>query len=138
MIVYDGLKTDFLSSCENDSIAIEIEENILSKLGRHTPKAEFRSWENSLNYMYKVLNDDAIPSDAGVAIEFNIPQTSKRVDFMVSGYGADSDPEIWRPLQSVRAFLGARVLQDAYSSCSSRTSDRFQSSIRFDAIYCRG
>ena len=78
MIVYDGLKTDFLSSCENDSIAIEIEENILSKLGRHTPKAEFRSWENSLNYMYKVLNDDGIPSDAGVAIEFNIPQTSKR------------------------------------------------------------
>lgn len=31
MIVYDGLKTDFLSSCENDSIAIEIEENILWK-----------------------------------------------------------------------------------------------------------
>ena len=49
MIVYDGLKTDFLKSCENDSIAIEIEENILNKLGRHTPKAEFRSWENSLN-----------------------------------------------------------------------------------------
>ena len=58
MIVYDGLKTDFLTSCENDSIAIQIEENILSKLGRHTPKSEFRSWENSLNYMYKVLNDD--------------------------------------------------------------------------------
>lgn len=94
MIVYDGLKTDFLSSCENDSIAIEIEENILSKLGRHTPKAEFRSWENSLNYMYKVLNDYGIPSDAGVAIEFNIPQTSKRVDFIISGYGADSDPEM--------------------------------------------
>ena len=87
MIVYDGLKTDFLSSCERDSIAIEIEENILAKLGKHTPKAEFRSWENSLNYMYKVLNDDEIPSDAGVAIEFNIPQTSKRVDFMISGYG---------------------------------------------------
>ena len=30
MIVYDGLKTDFLSSCERDSIAIEIEENILA------------------------------------------------------------------------------------------------------------
>ena len=44
--------------------------------------------------MYKVLNDDEIPSDAGVAIEFNIPQTSKRVDFIISGYGADSDPEV--------------------------------------------
>lgn len=86
MIVYDGIKTDFLKSCEKDTIAIEIEQNILSKLGKHTPKAEFRSWENSLNYMYKVLNDNEIPSDAGVAIEYNIPQTSKRVDFMISGY----------------------------------------------------
>ena len=32
MIVYDGLKTDFLQSCENDTIAIQIEENILEKL----------------------------------------------------------------------------------------------------------
>ncbi len=86
MIVYDGIKTDFLTSCERDTIAIEIEQNILSKMGKHTPKAEFRSWENSLNYMYKVLNDNEIPSDAGIAIEFNIPQTSKRVDFMISGY----------------------------------------------------
>ena len=92
MIVYDGLKTDFLTSCENDSIAMEIEENILAKMGKHTPKAEFRSWENSLNYMYKVLNDDEIPADSGVAIEFNIPQTSKRVDFMISGYGQDEEP----------------------------------------------
>ncbi len=92
MIVYDGLKTDFLSSCERDSIAMEIEENILSKMGRHTPMAEFRSWENSLNYMYKVLNDDEIPSDAGVAIEYNIPQTSKRVGFMISGYGKQDEP----------------------------------------------
>lgn len=92
MIVYDGIKTDFLASCENDSIAMEIEENILAKLGRHTPKSEFRSWENSLNYMYKVMNDNDIPSDAGVAIEFNIPQTSKRVDFMISGYGQDDIP----------------------------------------------
>ncbi|MCR5427960.1 MAG: DUF2075 domain-containing protein [Lachnospiraceae bacterium] len=92
MIVYDGLKSDFLKSCLNDSIAMEIEMNILTKLGRHTPKAEFRSWENSLNYMFKVMNDDGIPNDAGVAIEFNIPQTSKRVDFMISGYGNADEP----------------------------------------------
>ena len=44
--------------------------------------------------MYKVMNDDAIPEDAGVAIEFNIPQTSKRVDFMISGYDAENRPEL--------------------------------------------
>ncbi len=92
MIVYDGLKSDFLQSCENDSIAVEIEENILKKMGRHTAKSEFRSWENSLNYMYKVLNDRDIPEDSGVAIEFNIPQTAKRVDFIIAGYDEDDRP----------------------------------------------
>lgn len=86
MIVYEGVKSDFLQSVESDRIAIEIEENIFTKMGRHTGKSEFRSWENSLTYMYKVLNDSEIPMDAGVAIEYNIPQTSKRVDFLISGY----------------------------------------------------
>ena len=56
---------------------------------RRIPRSEFRSWENSLEYMYKVLNDPSIPSDSGVAIEYNIPQTSKRVDFLLSGYDKD-------------------------------------------------
>ena len=86
MIVYEGVKSDFLQSVESDRIAMEIEENIFTKMGRHTGKSEFRSWENSLTYMYKVLNDTEIPKDAGVAIEYNIPQTSKRVDFLISGY----------------------------------------------------
>lgn len=118
MIVYEGLKTDFLSSCEKDSIAIEIEENILTKLGRHTPKAEFRSWENSLNYMYKVLNDSEIPADAGIAIEFNIPQTSKRVDFIISGYGRSDKAGMvivelkqWDSLEEVN---GTDALVDTY------------------------
>jgi uncharacterized protein len=33
----------------------------------------------------KVLNDDGIPADCGVAIEYGIPQTSKRIDFILSG-----------------------------------------------------
>lgn len=118
MIVYDGIKTDFLTSCEKDTIAMEIEENILSKMGKHTPKAEFRSWENSLNYMYKVLNDNDIPSDAGVAIEYNIPQTSKRVDFMISGYGEDDEPGMvivelkqWDSITEVR---GTDALVETY------------------------
>lgn len=78
---------DFLSSVEQDTIAVEIENNIYERMHRHTAKNEFRAWENSMEYMYKVLNDRDIPSDAGIAIEYNIPQTSKRVDFLISGYG---------------------------------------------------
>ena len=92
MIVYDGIKSDFLHSVEEDTIAIEIEQNILKKMGKHTASSEFQSWDNSMQYMYKVMNDPEIPSDAGVAIEYNIPQTSKRVDFMITGYDIDQNP----------------------------------------------
>ncbi len=51
MIVYDGLKTDFLHSVENDTIALEIEKNIFEKMGRHTVANEFISWDNSMQYM---------------------------------------------------------------------------------------
>lgn len=94
MIVYSGTKTDFLSAVEADSIAEEIEKNIYEKMHRSTGKSEFRSWENSLEYMYKVLNDNTIPRNSGVAIEYNIPQTSKRVDFIVSGYGDKDIPNV--------------------------------------------
>ena len=118
MIVYDGLKTDFLHSCENDTIALQIEESVLEKLGKHTPKAEFRSWENSLNYMYKVLNDDEIPNDSGVAIEFNIPQTSKRVDFMISGYGNDNKPGMviveLKQWDSIKEVIGTDALVETF------------------------
>ncbi len=91
MIVYDGNKTDFLIGVEQDTIAEEIERNIYQKMNRRTAANEFRSWENSLEYMYKVLNDKEIPDNAGVAIEYNIPQTSKRVD-IITGYSANDAP----------------------------------------------
>lgn len=92
MIVYDGLKSDFMRSVEGGLIAKEIEQNILDKLGFHTTANEFMSWENSMLRMYMIMNDSEIPSDAGVAIEYNVPQTAKRIDFMISGYGADNKP----------------------------------------------
>lgn len=110
MIVYDGLKSDFLRSVENDTIAMEIENRILEKMGKHTPENEFVSWVNSLTHVYKVMTDPEIPTDAGVAIEYNIPQTAKRVDFMVSGYDADQQPHVviielkqWSKLDKVDA-----------------------------------
>jgi DUF2075 family protein len=122
MIVYDGLKTDFLKSVEDDSIAMEIETNILEKMGRHTGKSEFRSWENSLTYMYKVLNDNEIPADAGIAIEYNIPQTAKRIDFMITGYDSNNlgnmvivELKQWADLDEVHEVSGVDALVDTFT-----------------------
>ncbi len=108
MLIYEGTKDKFLMSVEQDLIAIEIENNIYKRMHRHTAKNEFRAWENSMEYMYKVLNDQDIPSDAGIAIEYNIPQTSKRVDFLISGYGKKDDANVvlielkqWDELEAV-------------------------------------
>lgn len=38
-----------------------------------------------MRYMRDVLNDDGIPADSGVTIEYQIPQTSKRIDFILTG-----------------------------------------------------
>ncbi len=36
-------------------------------------------------YMSNILFDEGIPNDAGVAIEYKLPQNSKRIDFIVTG-----------------------------------------------------
>ena len=119
MIVYSGLKTDFLTAVEEDSIASEIEENIYNKMHRKTAQNEFRSWENSLEYMYKVLNDDGIPKDAGIAIEYNIPQTSKRVDFIISGYDQKKTPNVviieLKQWDKVNTVAGQDALVETYT-----------------------
>lgn len=124
MLIYEGTKNDFLTSVEHDTIAIEIENTIYEKMHRHTAKNEFRAWENSMEYMYKVLNDRDIPSDAGVAIEYNIPQTSKRVDFLISGYGREEDANVvlielkqWDELKSVP---GRDALVETYTGNAMR------------------
>lgn len=39
--------------------------------------------------MYVVVRDDEIPADSSVSIELQIPQTSKRIDFIISGQDAN-------------------------------------------------
>lgn len=124
MIIYEGTKTEFLTECKKGSITKEIKESIWKKMGRNTPESEFHSWENSLEYMSKVLEDDDIPNDAGIAVEYNIPQTSKRVDFIISGYGENNDPTMiilelkqWDKLSQVD---GTDALVDTFTGGASR------------------
>ncbi|MDO4182871.1 MAG: DUF2075 domain-containing protein [Coriobacteriia bacterium] len=94
MIIYSGIKSDFMQEVDADTIAYTVRDNILAKMHRTTGDAEFRSWVNSLEYMYKVLNDSDIPQNSGVAIEYNLPNTAKRVDFLVSGYNSKRDANV--------------------------------------------
>ena len=85
MIVYQSTKAEFLSNVLSGDIEQIILNRFKEKLLRSTSKKEVESWKNSLLYMDKVLEDPAIPQDSGVTIECQIPQTSKRIDFIITG-----------------------------------------------------
>lgn len=85
MIVYENT----LGKFKEQVVLNEISNEILTRLrDNHISggsRGEISSWENSLNFMKNVLDCKEISDDVDVAIEYNIPQTSKRVDFMILG-----------------------------------------------------
>lgn len=84
MIIYKASKREFIEHVDNDSISIVIEKAYREKVGK-VSLAEKRAWKNSMLYMYKALNVSQIPNDATIAIEYRIPATSMRIDFIISG-----------------------------------------------------
>lgn len=86
MIVYEATKELFVEDVIQDRIEENIDEKFYNKMGYHTGQSERNAWKNSMEYMLKVLIDSNIPSNIGVAIEYKIPNTSKRVDFIITGF----------------------------------------------------
>ena len=119
MIIYSGIKSQFMEAVETASIATQIKDNIYDKMHRKTGLSEFKSWKQSLQSMYVVLTDSKIPDDTGIAIEYNIPQTSKRVDFIISGYDADKNPNViiieLKQWTEVNAVQGQDALVETYT-----------------------
>ena len=94
MIVYQSTKTSFLNDADDRNIEDVIAAAFLSRTGRYAPHNEMRSWRESLTQMAKVLRDDGIPDNIGVGIEFGIPQSSKRIDFILSGRSEEQTPQL--------------------------------------------
>ena len=84
MLVYEGIKSGFIDDVNLNRIVDKIYDKYKQFFGR-TSESQLNSWKNSMQYMRGVLDDREIPDNAGVAIEFNIPTTSKRIDFILSG-----------------------------------------------------
>ena len=84
MLIYTGTKQTFNNDVKNNLIATKIRDSFLEHSLSNNSQGEFRAWENSLRCMSLVL-DDEIDDECHVAIEYKIPATSKRVDFIITG-----------------------------------------------------
>src|SRR5262245_34863107 len=91
MIVYNKTKEDFSNDILTNQIEVIISSQIEKFTGKRTSKSELMAFQNSLSYMDKVLHDREIPDDCGISIEYHIPQTVKRVDFIISGSDGKTD-----------------------------------------------
>lgn len=121
MIIYEAKKSEFISDVTNELLVERLYQSYQEKIGR-TSKQEIISWENSLQRMCNVMQDQEIPHDASVAIEFKIPNTSKRVDFIVAGNDGIQDHVVivelkqWSQVEKistkdavVKTFIGGRL-----------------------------
>jgi hypothetical protein len=123
-------------------------------MGKSVGASELNSWKHSLLQMDKVLEDGEIPHNAGVAIEFNIPQTAKRVDFIITGTRSDRqrtavivELKQWEDAKAtnkdaiVSTFVGGRereVNHPSYQAWSyAMLIEDFNETVRQDPIHLR-
>jgi len=129
MIVYNATKADFLNDVLTNEIENIVLKNVKLKLNRGVGIAEIRSWASSLSYMDRIMQDAMIPNDCGIAIEYQIPQTGKRIDFIISGqneYSKDSvilielkqwsEAKLTSKDSIVETFVGGRIGEHTHPS----------------------
>ncbi len=89
MIVYNATKAQFNEDVNLNRISDIILQNLRERNLGGGQDSEYRSWQNSLQFMRAAIDDPEIPGDVQVAVEYQIPRTSKRVDFMLAGADAN-------------------------------------------------
>ncbi len=94
MIIYQASKSQFLHHALSDDIEDVVSQQYRSATGFRVGPSEIQSWKHSLLEMAKVLGDEEIPGDVGVAIEYQLPQSSKRIDFVITGEDASTRTKV--------------------------------------------
>lgn len=85
MILYSSNAIDFRHAVDDNTIVDKIETSFVRAFGKRPAQGEKRAWNNSMKFMETVVRNSQVADDCGVLIEFTIPTSSKRVDFIISG-----------------------------------------------------
>ena len=86
MIIYQNSVTGFQSDVDNNQIADKIDQEFIEKIGHTVSPSEKSSWNNSLYRMGTIVRLSKLPDTCWILIEYNIPSTSKRIDFLICGH----------------------------------------------------
>ncbi len=151
MLIYTGTKQQFDKDVLSNMIASKIEREFANRGLSHNNQAEFASWQNSMKEMQNVLNSPFFSDEVQIAVEYQIPLTSKRVDFIIAGaddYGEDHviivELKQWEEANQtntngiVTAYTGGSVKAVAHPSYQAYTYakmiENFNATIQDDGI----
>lgn len=115
MIVYNANKGQFVQDVRTNVIATKILDLIRERGLNAGQDREFAAWQNSMQFMRNIVDDPDIDDDVQIAIEYNIPQTSKRVDFII--IGADRNGKDNIVIVELKQWTKAEVVDDDMHFC---------------------
>ncbi len=87
-IIYSKTKREFI----DDVFSNSIESFFVRETGPIFGGNQMTAIRNSMNYMDRVVRDSGIPDNAGIAIEYKIPSSSRRIDFIITGKDTNKNP----------------------------------------------
>jgi uncharacterized protein len=85
MIIYSKSRDEFTRDVLGNQIDVQILDTFKARTGHRVGESEVRSWRNSLVAINNVFTSAKLVGDSTVSVEYKIPQTSKRIDVIVSG-----------------------------------------------------
>ena len=121
MIIYNNTLSKFRDDVNLNLLPSILLNKLHEKGLSGGSSSEVNSWNNSLHFMKSVLEDNYFSNDCQVAIEYNIPQTSKRVDFMIMGSNGEKDHIIivelkqWAKVEKVDDACDHSIMSDLKS-----------------------
>lgn len=115
MIVYSANKKLFVQDVKNNEIAPKILHLIRERGFSAGQDREFASWQNSMQFMRNIVDDSDIDDEVQIAIEYNIPQTSKRVDFIIIGSDVRGKENI--VIVELKQWTKAEIVDDDMHFC---------------------
>ena len=115
MIVYNDIKRQFVNDVKDNSITDKILEAIRMRGLNAGHEKEYSSWQNSMQFMRDIVDDSEIDDEVRICIEYNIPLTSKRVDFIIAG--ADKSGKDNIVIVELKQWQKAEVVADDMHYC---------------------
>ena len=95
MIIYEATVPNFIEIANTPrKLAVEISGNLWDKFGIKVADNEVRSWMASLPRVANLLKKEKDDSRR-VLVEFNIPTSKQRIDFIILGTKKDGTPSAW-------------------------------------------